>query len=345
MDELKLRTTLLKNTHEIVATTIEELTEKIVYGLDSYLRELIRRQNIDVPPISAIHISFLYTSLYFKEPQFQIDAYDENIYLGSSYLTAKMKADWLFKYWEEYETALEEEMKKDREIFYREALMHQMSIGSVRNLLYYIYTSFKYIMRECEHLESLKALKKTDEFYISFGEYRDWQRPIYGNYPELDLFNCPEDAFRQYQRFDKCYYKQKAFLAWDLYQGVFESCHFKNTTFHKTNLNDTRFSNCIFDQVTLEEVSLYGATFENCYFKEVTFKGCLLGIHDLPTEAIKEIYKNTEWLKCQFEKVNFESSNLSFNLLLNCEMKGLELIACDLTESEFAPYAQSADLV
>lgn len=339
MEEFALKATLLKNTHEEIIATTEALTEKIQYGLDSYFKELVRRQAIDVPPVSAIHISFLYTSLYFGNPQFQIDAYGENLYLEPSYLTTKMKADWLFKHWEAYEAALTEEMKKDREIFYREALMYQISTKSIKNLLYYIYTSFKYIMRECENLESLKVLQKTEEFYISFGEYRDWQRPIYGEYPEIDLFNCEEDAFRKYRRFEKAYYKQKAFLEWDLYQGVFEDCHFRNTHFNKTTLNDERFKNCIFDHVVLEEVNLYGVTFENCHFKEVSFKNCLGGIYGLPPEAIQEVYKNAEWLKCQFEATCFEACNLSFNLLLNCDTQGLEIINCELFESEFAPYA------
>ena len=50
-------------------------------------------------------------------------------------------------------------------------------------------------MVDVEQLSSFKAMRKADEFRITFGEYMDWQRLIYAQLPPIDIFNFASRNF------------------------------------------------------------------------------------------------------------------------------------------------------
>lgn len=240
--------------------------------------------------VGMITISFMNTSLYLKRPVFRFGFYEEDVVWKNPILEHEMPADWLFHNWP-YDLETEKEVVEVRQ--------------QIRPLLFYASAVFKYALAECFKFSNYGNLKKAEELYICFGEYKDWQFPIYIDKDEIDIFNNVDDEMLTFRRFDKKVYRNKEFNNLDLTSAKFTDCEFSHVTFHTTILNDSIFENCSFRDVTFEECKLYGAKHTECKFKQVEYRNIQFTLEDQTPQTLTGIYRECNYIDCKQEDVSF----------------------------------------
>ena len=100
----------------------------------------------------------------------------------------------------------------------------------------------------------------------------DWQRPIWKQRPEVDIFFCEKETDLRFRVFHRVWYEEKEFQELTLDDCRFEECTFQNCHFTGTSLRDARLSGCIFRECTFDGVLLNGARFDGCSLEQVRMK-------------------------------------------------------------------------
>jgi len=252
-------------------------------------------------PVDMICICFMNTSLYMSKPVFRLCFYKDTEIWENPILEYEMPADWLFKEWpSEFDS--EEEYIKNRK--------------QIRPLLIYASSVFKYSLAQCYRFSNYEKMQKGEELYICFGEYKDWQFPIYIDRPELDIFQNPEDEPLVFRRFNKKVYKNKEFENMDLTSSEFSDCVFNNVKFNDVILNDANFENCQFKNVIYEGCKLYGAIHTNCDFRDIKYINTHFTLNNSSPETLTGIYRECAFADCRQENIDYNNSDTEGVLVL-----------------------------
>lgn len=325
---------LIQDTKRHLDQHIEAWTQQMNEDLQTFFTHIVTYQKDNPIDLSYIHISFLYTSLYFKQPQFQLDSYDDQWLMTPSHVEGTADAHPLFIHIEDYRRKLQEAAVKEGVVrLLREEKLKVLLYEKVNALLYIAVPAIKYMAPQWAELEVFKQIKKAPEFSISIGAYRDWQRVIYGILPEVDIFYCEEDTSLRFRRFEGKRYKEKCFEALNLSHSTFKDCVFVDTTFKQSNFNDCVFDNCTFYHTTFEDTSFFGTTFTQCKIKVATWQGVLLNQEHLPPEQIKDLYKDVLFEDCTFEALQIKDSML----------KDVQLVGCTVDASDSLQLLQAQE--
>lgn len=312
---------MFQKTKEYFDSQEEKIWELFGGTLNHFFESLSHLQGQDIlPAVSDIKISFLFTGYYFGKPQFQLDAYSEGGYLlGESLLSERFSAEWMTQYIEEMKEELLETSKKESMIrFVRPAQIEVFGLQAVRSLLYYFGGHMKYLIPDCFEAGKLSKVRKSPEFYLSFGEFMDWQRPLLARLPEVDIFNCDPNTPLTFRTFRAIYYEKKSFSQLKLDHACFKDCTFLNCTITDCSMRDVLFENCRFNQVSFEKTSLLGCSFAFCRIEHTKFRKTECRIEEV-TEDISEVYKEVEFYHCTLEENCFEETDLSEILFEDCE--------------------------
>lgn len=335
---------LFQKTKEAFEEEQEEIQTKIGKELNSYLEILQKWQKEGlISPISEITISFLFTSYYFKQPVFQIDCYGAGgQVLRDSLLTEYIEADWLTRYIEEFQEELLEQAKKNSlGRFIRKAEMQVLGLRAVRSLLSYFSGYMKYWIPDKIDKRKLGKVQKEENFFITFGEYKDWQRPVLARLPEVDIFNSDSDTSFLFRTFRAIYYEKKSFVKLTLNFAVFKDCTFQNCKISFCRMNDCLFENCRFEEVTIENSEAIAGSYANCSFKKVKFEKAAFS--DSEKEEKIEVYKNTEFYHCRFQDTEWNQCDLSDSTLSSCEMEQIQVKECKTLHSDFSSFILSEE--
>ena len=335
---------LFQKTKEAIEKEQEEIQEMIGKGLNSYLELLQKLQKEEIlPSISEITISFLFTSYYLKQPVFQLDCYGAGgQVLRDSFLTEYMQADWLTRYIEEFQEELLEQAKKNRlGRFIRKAEMQVLGLRAVRSLLSYFSGYMKYWIPDNIDKKKLGKLQKEENFFITFGEYKDWQKPVLARLPEVDIFNCDMDTSLLFRTFRGIYYEKKSLINLNLNFGVFKDCMFQNCEIRGCKMNDCLFENCKFEDVIIEQGENIAGSYANCHFDKVKFEKVIFS--DSKKEEKLEVYKNTEFYHCHFQHTEWNECDLSDSTLSFCEIEEIQMKECKTLNSDFASFSVSQE--
>ncbi len=250
-----------------------------------------------VIPIETISITFLNTSYYMKNPKLRILFFAQGMLWKEPMMHMDCDASWLTKPLKEYKERLKEyagEQKKSREWI---AVEERNMLRLLLKLSAYF---IKYDVIELSGCDELRELFKCSEFLISFGEYMDWQLPLYMERENVDIFQCEKDTSLRYREFKDIVYRKKAFENLDLTGARFINCKFNRCTMKQVIWNDVIFKNCSFDDVKAEGGEICGTRYESCLFHKCEEK-------DVKREQSEEggisgFFRETEWIDCEVEE-------------------------------------------
>lgn len=243
---------------------------------------------------TMITISFLRTSLYFGEPKFRFHVFSMDQMWEQPLYEKDLRADWLLVRCEDNE--------KDEE-----SLVEQRK--ELKAILMYISCYFKYFVAECETWKSFQERHIQPPFYITFGEYMDWQYPIFCYQEELDIFQNEKEEALTFRRFQTVIYQDKKFDQLDFSNSKFIGCEFRDCQWENVVLTDAMFQNCSFQNVTVRDCICYGitvsdSTFQKCEFRNVAFKQTTI-----TKETLHGIYKQSEFIQTHLEDTEFNECN------------------------------------
>nr|WP_092067141.1 pentapeptide repeat-containing protein [Dendrosporobacter quercicolus]NSL49715.1 pentapeptide repeat-containing protein [Dendrosporobacter quercicolus DSM 1736]SDL49995.1 Uncharacterized protein YjbI, contains pentapeptide repeats [Dendrosporobacter quercicolus] len=296
-----------------------------------------RLQQHGLPPVAYLTMAAMYTSVYFGEPKLRLDFYSEQWLAAEPVYSEYIDAAWLFVHWQEHEDAMTEAAKGQR-AWVRPAHLESMRWQSFRLLAYGLYTRLKYWLQSPAIGAALCALRRTDEFYILFGEYQDWQGAVYALLTPIDIFNRSSDDSLRFRVYEKCRYSKKKFAQLDLSGSRFRDCSFEDCSFEEVDLSDVTFVGCRFDRSLFSRVRLPGALFLDTRFSEVRFRDVLAAPLCRAYEK-NDAYRHLEFAGCALAAVSLADCRFPGALLTDCLLTQIEIEGGDYTDSNFQEFA------
>ena len=314
---------------EVIGRFNEE-QEKITSGLKGYLNQYMddlgKLQEAGLAgEVAQITLSLLYTSLEEKGVEFRIDSYEEGGFLYADTLLAeRFPAPWLAENMSIFEKELEERaVKESLRRYVRPAEAERLKLRALRSLLYYFTSRFRYIIADALDRKRLAALKKEDTFIISMGEYMDWQKVIFAQQPEVDIFNCEANTTFFFRRFSAIYYKEKRFQDLHINHARFTDCTFQDCTMDGCQMNDCIFDGCTFRNVGITDTEMIGCLFIGCSLQETCFQKVVFYGDEVKRK--EEYYEPAEFLGCAMINCRIEESDLSECVVKNCDIHDLSI--------------------
>lgn len=296
-----------------------------------------RLQQHGLPPVAYLAVAVMYTSVYFGEPKLRLDFYSEQWLAAEPVYSEYIDAAWLFAHWQEHEDAMTEAAKRQR-AWVRPAHLESMRWQSFRLLAYGLYTRLKYWLQSPAIEAALCALRRTDEFYILFGEYQDWQGAVYALLPPIDIFNCSSDDSLRFRVYEKCRYSKKKFTGIDLSLSRFQDCTFEDCSLDEVDVSDVTFAGCRFTRTLFTQARLSGALFLDTRLSEVRFQDVLA--EPLRRDAVRnDAYRNLEFASCTLENVQLINCRFPGALLTDSLLTAMKIEGGDYADSEFQELA------
>lgn len=306
----------------------DKILENFYWGMKGFCTKLAMLQ--EQVPIDAgcIQISFTYTSIYFGNPQIRFDAYDKYGVFGGNLLHEDMDFPWAFQFWKEWEDTLKDAVKERHyEMYVSEERISVMMCEKLKMLLYLLLSVLKYPLEQLDNKPWFKNVKKESEFAVSFGEFEDWQKTLYGEFPFVDIFLNVENKPLRWQKYNQLVFKDKSFENLDLSKIRFTDCHFIHSTIRNTVFYDTNFLGCRFHNVTFENCEFYGSYWKDCLIQKSRFQRCSWWKEDFDLEEpIDDFYRMVFMESCSFNRVVIEDSNLKNLKVMDEHMKDVEII-------------------
>lgn len=275
--------------------------------------------------LQTMSLSFLLTSLYQKKPMIKLEIYEGVPFLGPSVFGYNFPVGWLFNEWETFQQELLDTTSKlGLRRFIRPSMMSSYGWKAARVLVFYMSTIMKYWMRQITKTDAFNQMKLADTFFITYGEYMDWQQRIYGRQGEVDIFNCEEDTDLTYRQFEDKWYEKKTFKDLCLNDAYFKKCTFVRCIFDQTTFNDVRFVECTFKDCIFNEVLLYGASFIDTQLSHM--KWYQVGIWGSGEETeLQKLYGATDFIECRIESLRVKNTNLTGSRWRGCYVDNIHL--------------------
>lgn len=234
----------------------------------SHANEIQRQEN---QICAYMSISLLNTSVILGEPTLQVDFYNAEWVYGEPWARHRMRADFLFRRWQDFKFAALD----DR--FYVRSKISRVEIkalfcGTLDKLIFLFTCYVKYFAARLEYYNEFDDLAKAENFYVTCGTYLDWQNRVFAIVPEIDLLNLDSNVDTTFRPVKKKIYRQKKFIGLNLRSCRFEDCIFDRFTFEHLNLADAFFLRCRFIATKFIGVKMAGCDFFECYFKNCEFQ-------------------------------------------------------------------------
>jgi len=242
---------------------------------------------------------------------------------------------WLLEGWEEFVQKLREEAgRQGMNAVIRPPYIKSHAWNGARLLLHFLANVVKYHLYGLEKIKSLQQLGKADDFFLSFGEYMDWQLPIWIAKKETDIFFCEKDTDLRFCRFNKAWYEGKTFGGLVLDDCGFQECTFLNCQFQNVSLRDVRFIGCTFQNCCFTGADIAGARFDGCRMENIQMQDTRTACSVMEgMEILPEALGMTEFLGCFFISVELEKCDFSEGYFNGCRMEAVQTKDCQLSES------------
>lgn len=326
-----------------------------------YLEQIaVQQRDYGAEPVAEINISFLYTSLEEGKPEFRADSYGEGGYIFKPCIASmSLPAGWLTGELAEMEACLNARAAEEgmRGIV-RPAACEVMKRRALQCLLYYFAGRMKYLIREVLNPAYLAGIEKAEVFVIRFGEYMDWQKPLFAILPEVDISDCAKGTVLRFRRFPAVRWRETVFAGLDFTQAVFADCTFSRVVMEDCVLNDCIFDGCVFEQVTIKGAQMAGVLFKGCEMRDTVFSGRMSGAGmqleeeessgsgegtgqraeddgGSEEESGLEYFEPAEFAGCSFKDVAFAGCDLCGAVVVNCEAENVEIRGGDVRDSDF----------
>lgn len=337
--------TYAKLAQEFVAQTALRFIEKeeepagqCVKGIASAAERLAKMQEAQgLPSIACLTVSVLYTSVYFGAPKLRLDFYAKGWPAAEAVYSEMVDASWLFALWDEH-VAKVGAARGDMRTRILDAHVESMCWQSVRLLAYWLAGELKYWLAPLAKAAGILRLWKADDFYVTFGEYLDWQKPVFAILPEIDIFNCGSDDSLRLRVFRQCRYAHKKFGELDLSGSKFYGCRFENCSFDESDLGDAVFENCHFTQVAFQQTNLSGALFKNSSLEKVVMTGSFAEAAAEMGEK-RDIYRPLAFEDCLIGGLALKECVFVGALLLDCMTKDVKIAGGRYEDTDFEEFA------
>ena len=301
----KLGQYLSKNISTIRKFCLEEWRKAMAHAC-----EVQQREN---QVCAYMSISLLNTSVIAGTPEFQIDFYNEEWVYGEAWARQRMSADFLFKYWKDFQL----DALDDR--FFVRSKISKVEIkalfwGTLDKVTFLFTCHAKYFSFRLWYYNEFDDLIKAENFYITCGTYLDWQDRMFAILPEVDLLNPDANEDTTFRHIKGKVYRQKKFHDLNLHSCLFEECQFDNFTFENLNLVDASFLRCRFTSTRFVNVKMAGCDLFECYFKDCTFENCSSEID----EDSDEYFAPMRIYHCYLINLKYENCNFPDSTEIDC---------------------------
>lgn len=322
--------------HDVMLTDFMEQFQHFCTRLTSFLA--------DTPyQVGVIQISLLHTSIYFGTPKIAFDAYDSYGVLGANLMHAEMEFPYLFVHLNEWKNNLKHAVQeKHYEIYVSDERIRTLMAEKTRMLMYFLVLHLKYPLTELDRLEWFQEMPKEPEFYVSVGEYEDWQKTVYGEVPFVDMFMNLSGESLRWQKYEQLVFRNKVFDGMDLSKIRFTDCHFINCTIKNCQFHDSSFLGCRFNHTTIENSSFFGSLWKECLIQRTNFYQCdwwaelaSKAEEDMEERQAEDIYRPVMMESCSYHHVLMKGCNLNNVKVCDEHMDDFE-IEDDLDGGEMA---------
>ena len=317
------------------ADRAEEISRKLNSCVEAFMVNLgFLQEKGKLGKIQTICISFPYTSLACGEPYLLFEVYPGVPFMDDALVFREFPAPWLFSGWTNLLGKLHETAgKQGMNAVIRMPFIRSHALVSARYILYLWSSLVKYHLHNIEKKEAFRGLEKAEDFCITFGEYMDWQCPIWISRKETDIFFCEEGTDLRFCRFRDIWYEDKLFDALVLDDCRFQTCTFQNCSFVGVSLKDARFVGCTFQNCSFAETDIAGSGFDGCKFEEVQMEGMHTYFLQGESDRIPAARGNATFAGCFFTCVNLKDSDFSASYVSECRMQTVHTEGCALSES------------
>ncbi len=305
-----------------MAKNREMLLVQIKRQLRAMLRELLKIQTVEALVAGCVEISLLRSSFYLKEPRLSIEIYDQKQSLGNCILESGLALPFLYELWQDYYEKLKKESTSlEWARFITDEVIYTLMQESLDHMAMGMAFLMKYNLEECHEWKELKELEKTELFFISAGDYRNWQKIVFAVREPFDIFIQDEEMSRRYGRFKNQVYYRKEIEAMDLKGSCFLECRFRYCALEDIYFNDCTFVQCEFVNTSFKQIHMPGTVFAGCSFTNCTFEHMeWQAAYDFTAEEIEDCYRITTFQECKF---------------LDCGMEERDLEGCHIVNTRF----------
>lgn len=328
-------TELIKNK---ISENREIVIESTKNSFSNYFAELIEIQKNEMPiPISFVHISFLLTSISEHKAKMKIEAYPElGIINNQSIYSKDLEIPYLNEVLHIGKLKLIEYAKKDMvAAFIHESVLEQLVLRMAIAVNIYFFEFYKYYYETFFECEEINNILKCDDLYVTYGEYYDWQRPIFAIRRPLDIFNRDDKDTLNFRTFDNFIYDDKELDKLEIRNSKFLDCKFNSSVIKDCIFIDCTFINCDFKDVKFENSQIIGATFDNCMMKQCDFIKVSFHYHFSENKQTVRLYKELELVDSVMDICSFENCNLTSSKLYECDLRECKFSNTNLELSDF----------
>lgn len=317
------------------AENVRETDRKLGGCVEAFLTNLgFLQEKGKIGEIQTITISFPYALLACGEPCLLFEAYPGVPFLDDALVFREFPAPWLYPDWEQLLEKLHKETgKQGMNAVIRMPFIRSHALKSAKYILYFWSGLVKYHLHGIEKKEAYKNLKKADNFIISFGEYMDWQYPVWIARKETDIFFCEEGTDLRFCQFQKIWYEDKVFDTLVLDDCRFQECTFLNCRFAGVSLKDAAFTGCTFSGCSFQDTDLAGASFDGCKFEDVNMEAVRTYFLQGVSDSLPAAHGNAEFISCFLTRVNIRDSDFSAGYFRDCRMEAVDTGESPVSES------------
>lgn len=240
---------------------------KVSLGITRIISEIKKLQNRLVCPIKCIQLSLMRYSILGGCPIIRIDAYGEGGILAGELITGEINISWPSIGLKELKEKLLLEEQKDNCLY--AADVDVLLSKTVDLIEYYFRETLRYEWKLVEEIVILQEIDKTDDFYVSVGEYMDKQEYMYVERSAIDIFFNEKKETLIYRTYKDAIYRDKQFNKLELEGARFINCVFDRTVWKYCSLIDCTFENCSFEKSRFEESDMRGCVFVRCTFYKI----------------------------------------------------------------------------
>lgn len=300
----------------------EHYIQQLQDAIKKFMEQIGKMQIIECIPVGCIEISFLRISAGEKNLNIVLEAYDMDQELGNCFANAQIGLDWLSGEWEEIKQNLEERRNQDKWAGnIRKADILNMLQDSLYDLFVGMTFFYKYELQECREWKEYQEMVRTKYFYISMGEYHDWQKKLFVDRENFDIFQIEPDISLRYGVHDELIYHKKEFRKMDLKGSKFVKVIFRECQFYNVQMMDNQFRECQFIKCKFGRINFSGSVFEDCIFEKCDALEIIWFDNvTTPADMFDDLYRKTVLHKCHFKKCDINKEQIDKCILINTDM-------------------------
>lgn len=238
--------------------------------MEHVLKNIVSLQGQVPVEIGCIQISVLISSISTGNPELMYEVYDSGMDFGKLLLAQTETASWLFQYWDAMQQDIEKKVielnwQKYLGIEEQKALLYELTEGV---MLIFTFV-FKYFYERFPAFQNAGKILKSEDFYVSLGEYRGFKKLVYQEPVPKDIFQTFSRKDFSFMKFENLKYEKKRFIGQNLQNARFHHCYFINTDFQDVDFRDGDFLECVFRECVFKNCILSGCKFTACDIQRV----------------------------------------------------------------------------